>query len=321
MAKTKLVEIEPTINEERSTSNGSYEHEEPRSEDGRYVTEEQYWAEYYEDPDFHYEWNNGRLEEKPVGDYVQYRLYFWFINLLNDFLYISPIARMIGLEMGFRMALPHKTVIRKPDLGVVLDSNPVPLGDRDRSYKGVFDLCIESVSTSSKHETERDTIVKKNEYAAGGVAEYYILDEAGGETAFYRLVSGVYVPLPLQDGVIRSTILPGFQFRLADLYRLPEPPEMVEDTVYQGFVSPFLRAERLRTEQERRRAEEEQRRAEQERERAEQERERAEQERERAEQERERAQQAEARLLREQQRAERYAALLKEQGISVEELE
>lgn len=286
MAKTKLAEIEPAMNEETPKPNGVYEHEEPRSEDGRYVSEEQYWAEYYEDPDFHYEWNNGRLEEKPVGDYGQYRLYFWFINLLNDFLHVSPIARMIGLEMGFRMVLPHKTVIRKPDLGVVLNSNVVPLGDRDRSYKGIFDLCIESVSTSSKKETARDTVVKKNEYAAGGVAEYYILDEAGGETAFYRLSNGVYVPIPPQNGVIRSTILPGFQFRLADLYRLPEPPQLVEDEVYQSFVSPFLRAERIR-----------------------------------AEQERQRAEHAEARLLREQQRAERYATLLKERGIAVDELD
>jgi Uma2 family endonuclease len=300
MAKTKLAGGEPAINEETSQPNGLYAHEEPRSEAGRYVSEELYWAEYYENPDFHYEWNNGRLEEKPVGDYAQYRLYFWFVNLLHDFLHVFPIARMIGLEMGFRMALPRKTVIRKPDLGVVLNSNLIALGDKDRSYHGVFDLCIESVSTSSKKETRRDTVVKKNEYAAGGVAEYYILDEAGGETVFYQLSGGVYVPILPQDEVIRSPILPGFQFRLADLYRLPEPPEMIEDPIYQQFVSPFLRAERTRAEQESQRAE---------------------QESQRAEQESQRAEQAEARLQREQQRAARYAALLKEQGIALDDLD
>ena len=36
----------------------------------------------------------------------------------------------------------------------------------------------------------------------------------------------------------------------------PDAPQMIEAPVYQGFVSPFLRAERLRTEEERQRAEE-----------------------------------------------------------------
>lgn len=58
----------------------------------------------------------------------------------------------------------------------MLNSNSVPLGDKDRSYKGVFDLCIESVSDATRGETERDTVTKKREYAAGGVQEYYILE-------------------------------------------------------------------------------------------------------------------------------------------------
>jgi hypothetical protein len=57
------------------------------------------------------------------------------------------------------------------------------------------------------------------------------------------------MPLPAQGGVIRSRLLPGFQFRLADLYRLPELPELIEDPVYESFVSPFLRAARIRAEE------------------------------------------------------------------------
>jgi hypothetical protein len=37
----------------------------------------------------------------------------------------------------------------------------VPLGDKDRSYHGIFDLRIESLSDSSEKEVERDTVVKK----------------------------------------------------------------------------------------------------------------------------------------------------------------
>ncbi|RLC08431.1 MAG: hypothetical protein DRI57_24040, partial [Deltaproteobacteria bacterium] len=32
------------------------------------VSEEEYWETYYEMPDITYEWNNGVLEERPMGD-------------------------------------------------------------------------------------------------------------------------------------------------------------------------------------------------------------------------------------------------------------
>lgn len=97
--------------------------------------------------------------------------------------------------------------------------------------------------------------------------------------------------------------MPGFRFRLADFYHLPDPPELILDPVYQDFASPFVRAERLRAETERKRAEAEHTRAEGTRIQAEAERKRAESEYHRAEM-------AEAKLLREQQRADYYAALL-----------
>ncbi len=265
---------------------------EDASEDGHFVSEERYWAEYYEHFSYNYEWNNGKLEVLHVSDYAQFRLYFWFMALVNDFLYVNPIARMIGLETGFRLQLPNKVTVRKPDLGIVHNSNPIPLGDKDRSYHGIFDICIESVSDSSKKEIERDTKVKKEEYAAAGVREYFILDEGGRETIFYRLDErGLYVPIRPQQGVIHSSVLPGFQFKAVDLYHLPTPPEMVDDPVYQLFASPFVRAERLQTELERQRAEEERQRAEEERQRAEHER----------------------------QRADRYAAMLKSLGVDIDE--
>ena len=219
------------------------------SEDGRLVSEAEYWAEYYERGDISYEWNSGRLERMPMTDYAQFRLYLWFLSLVKDYFHVYPIGRMIGLELGFRMALPGRTTIRKPDLAAVLDSNPVPLADKARSYQGIFDLCIESISDSTEHEVARDTVIKRAEYAAAGVREYYILDERRAETAFYRLNSvGVYVPIQPIDGVIRSHVLPGFQFRLADLYHLPEPPQLIADDVYNHFISPHLRAERERAE-------------------------------------------------------------------------
>jgi Uma2 family endonuclease len=268
-----------SLETEATNINGNY----PSGEDALkvYIPEALYWEHYYDYPDVNYEWNNGQLEVVPVADYAKYIMYLWFLDVLRDFLHVHPIARIIGLEVGFRLALPTKVTIRKPDLGVVLNSNPVPLGDHDRSYRGIFDLCIESLSDGSQTDIDRDTRIKRDEYAAAGVKEYYILDERGVETQFYHLTAGgVYQPMPQARGVIRSMVLPGFQFRVQDLYDQPAAPQLVQDPVYNSFISPLYRAERQR-----------------------------------AEQERQRAEQAEAIAQEERQRAEHYASLLRAAGL------
>ncbi len=78
----------------------------PCSHAGRVVSEDAYWRLYYLDSDIHYEWNDGRLEEKPVSDYETFQVYHWFMVLLGHFLTERPIARLAALEMGFRLPLP-----------------------------------------------------------------------------------------------------------------------------------------------------------------------------------------------------------------------
>ncbi len=229
-----------------------------QSAEGRWVSEEVYWAEYYEHPDFCYEWNNGYLEVRPMADYEKAATYHWFVQVLDNYLEVQPIARVMILEIGFRLALPHKTSIRKPDLSLVLHNNPIALGNHDRTYKGIFDLCVESLSDSTKHEIERDTKVKKGEYEGIGVQEYYILDPSGVHQAFYeRNARGIYVHMKATDGIIRSGVLPGFQFRIADLTRRPAMMNLVGDPVYRNFMRLDYQAEKARAEQERLRAEQE----------------------------------------------------------------
>jgi hypothetical protein len=242
----------------------------------KYVSEAEYWETYYRYPDINFEWNNGRLERVPMTNLRQFQAYEWFKGLLMDYLFVHRNGVLIGLEMGFRLSLPDRSTIRKPDLGLVHTSNPVPLRDLDGSYKGIFDLVVESLSVSSETEIYRDSVTKRDEYALGGVKEYFILDERGEETRFYQLSSqGTYLPIPILEGIVRSGVLPGFQFRPEDLSRQPTPGEMLDDSVYRGFVSPALREERERADQEKARADQADARAEQEKARAEQEKARA----------------------------------------------
>ncbi len=210
------------------------------------VCEAEYWEKYYEDSDHHYEWNNGYLEEKGVSDKLTLFSYEWFFELLRNYLRVTQVGQLVALETGFRLALPHKVTIRKPDLGVILKSNPVPWNDTDNSFRGICDLCVEALSDSTKQEMERDTKIKFKEYAQIGVPEYYILYAHGEPQQFYRLTSaGTYVPIqPVSGDLICSTVLPGFQFRVSDLQRQPSPEEMSEDRVYQGFMLPALQAEK-----------------------------------------------------------------------------
>ncbi|EDN69964.1 conserved hypothetical protein [Beggiatoa sp. PS] len=207
------------------------------------ITQAEYWDEYYNAPDVTYEWNNGELEEKGVSDVVTVLTYKWFWELLEHYLRIHPIAESVLLFMGFNLTLPQKTAIYRPDLGVVLNSNPVPLKPEDRNYKGTYDLCVEAISDSKPKDIKRDTIDKKADYAKGGVKEYYILDGHDRYTEFYRLnQSGIYVPIQRLPGeIIQSTVLPGFQFRAADLFTKPSLDKMIDDLVYQDFVLPEYR--------------------------------------------------------------------------------
>ena len=283
----------------------------PISEDGLRVSEETYWEKYYHHPDFNYEWVNGRLEVKPVSNLATSNMYGWLVKLLEIFFETYKIAKLTRLETGFVVPLPPEKEkerqkkgkkgknIRKPDLGVVLNSNPVPYNSEDNSYRGIADLCIEAISYTNKQAEERDTVEKKEEYEHAGVKEYYILDDRKKETAFLRLSRwGIYEDIePIDGDIIRSEVLPGFQFRISDLYRQPDQDELVKDEVYQGFVMVKYQAEKKR---------------------AEAEKERAEAEKKKAEAEKERADRLESQLALEQQEKERLIALLKQMGISVD---
>jgi pyruvate/2-oxoglutarate dehydrogenase complex dihydrolipoamide acyltransferase (E2) component len=206
-----------------------------------WVSETDYWCHYYADADRPYEWNNGHLEEKPVSDQGTYLVYLWFVELLRHYLREHPLGQLAALEMGFRLALPDRTVIRRPDLGLVLAANPAPLLPLDRSYHGIFDLCVEALSDEDRASIDRDLVTKKAEYAAAGVPEYYILHRTDGQLGFFSLnPAGRYQPIAPVDGVIQSRVLPGFQFRIDDLKRQPDPDRLLDDPVY-PFVLPGWR--------------------------------------------------------------------------------
>ncbi|MDE0634186.1 MAG: Uma2 family endonuclease, partial [Caldilineaceae bacterium] len=198
--------------------------------------------------DVSYEWNNGRLEAKPLPNHPQIRQYRWFSRLLDCYVQVNPIAKFIDLETGVSMTVLDSgepsgkwEVVYKPDLGVVLNDNPAPWGAVElRAFEGVCDMIVEEVSDSTLAEVRRDTEEKRRGYALAGVKEYFILDPADRYMGFYRLTGGRrYAEIrPDAAGVIGSQVLPGFQFRRTDLLNLPDLEALALDEVYAGYVIP-----------------------------------------------------------------------------------
>ncbi len=248
----------PAINQEQiDRANGQPKSINPLAPDeGRYVSLEEYWNTWYEHPYIHidvsYEWSNGRLEAKPVPAQPQRRLYKWFFSILDSFVNTYPIAELIYLETGFRLTMADletssgaREAVRKPDIGVVRKDNPMRLESHERSYRGVCDMCVEAISDSSSSEVRRDTVEKMKDYALAGVREYFILDPSGRHMHFYRLIGdGRYAEIePDVRGVVRSGVLPGFQFRLRDLKQQRSLEELALDEVYGGYVLREYQAE------------------------------------------------------------------------------
>ena len=219
-------------------------------DEGRHVTLEEYWDKWYENPypdiDVSYEWNNGILEAMPPANAPQISLGFWFLALLHQYVKTHDNAKLINMETGFVLTMEDaaepsgiRKAVRKPDIGIILNNNPVSWGRVDqRSFAGVCDAVVEFLSDSTQAEVLRDTEEKKHDYALAGVQEYYILDPTGEHMHFYHLTpESRYDEIQPDAGeVVRSQLLPGFQFRLRDLDELPELEELALDEVYRGYV-------------------------------------------------------------------------------------
>ena len=222
-------------------------------DEGRRVSKEEYWASWYENPYLHidvisYEWINGILQAKPPSNYPQIKQYRWFLSLISLYTETHPIADLINLNCGVSMTVPDASqpsgkwdVVYKPDLGVIRHDNPAPWGAHDQhAFEGVCDICVEEISDATLEEVRRNTREKKRGYAIAGVKEYYILDPEDRYMHFYRLTADRrYENIqPDAAGIIRSNVLPGFQFRRADLLKQPPLAELALDEIYANYLFP-----------------------------------------------------------------------------------
>ncbi len=168
------------------------------------MTYEQFldWA----DEDTLAEWVDGEVVmTSPASDRHQQIVRF-LLEAMSRYAALRSLGRV--LFAPFQMKLPHSG--REPDVLFIATDH---LGRLKKTYlDGPADLVVEIVSPESQ---TRDHEEKYDEYQAGGVREYWLIDPETEKAQFYQLdAAGAYQPvLPDAAGVYHSRELPGFWLR------------------------------------------------------------------------------------------------------------
>ncbi|MCK6626401.1 MAG: Uma2 family endonuclease [Anaerolineae bacterium] len=160
-------------------------------------------------------------------------------QLLNLFSSVFDLGRL--RVAPFELKITPEGNSREPDLMFIAKAHLERL--TTARVVGPPDLIIEVVSDDSTH---RDRVDKFDEYEAGGVPEYWIIDNRPQRrrALFYQLdEQGQYQSVPVEaDGIYRSAVLPGFWLRVEWLWA--EQPDVLRALA--EVIGPDRMAEALR---------------------------------------------------------------------------
>ena len=162
---------------------------------------------YNDGTDKRYELVNGKLVEMPSESDLNNAIAIW---LLLAFARIIP-GRLLrrGTEIVVSGSL---ATTRLPDLVVLTEELATALAGAARSLVTIDlpppALVVEVVSPGKENE-DRDYRYKRSEYAARGIAEYWIVDPARAQVVVLTLVDGLYEAATYQgEECLVSQILP-----------------------------------------------------------------------------------------------------------------
>ncbi|MBE7491421.1 MAG: Uma2 family endonuclease [Planctomycetes bacterium] len=160
------------------------------------------------------EFNNGTLEFLPMPT----RTHQEIIQLLFLML-LEHMGRNGGVWIaGIRVrTLPDK--IREPDIVVMLDRNDPRAGER--LFEGA-DMVMEVVSDDPDGR-HRDYEVKRAEYQAAGIPEYWIVDPIEKRITVLVLRNGNYTEHSVapEGGQVESSLLSGFRVEATGIFHRP----------------------------------------------------------------------------------------------------
>lgn len=168
------------------------------------------------DEDTRAEWVDGEIiVVSPASDPHQ-DLSDFLTTVLRTFLEEAGLG--IVRSAPFQMKTGENLPGREPDLLYLAEEHQHRL---EKTFlNGPADLVIEIISPDSR---ERDWDDKFQEYKAGGVKEYWLIDPELEQASFCVLEDGQYKERESEAGIYESPLLPGFRLRIAWLWQDPLP--------------------------------------------------------------------------------------------------
>jgi Uma2 family endonuclease len=168
-----------------------------------------------------YEIIDGELIELPSPSPAHQFVQFELGGLLRDQVDRPGLGRVATAPFDFR--LPGGGVVQ-PDILVYL--RPKQRGRRTPIRQVIPDLVIEILSPSTQ---ERDLGRKAEIYASLGIREYWPVDIENRAITVLALQEGRYEDAPQTSGVVRSTVIPGLEINLGELFVVLDDPDFAFD--------------------------------------------------------------------------------------------
>lgn len=180
------------------------------------MTYEQFldWA----DEDTYAEWVDGEVELMSPASVPHQDLSVFITRLFAQYIEDKGYGKV--LPAPFQMKLANVLRGREPDVLFITDEH---LSRLQRNYlDGPADIAVEIASPES---ILRDRGAKYGEYEAGGVREYWVIDNEARRADFFVLGDdGAYERVhPNGDGIYRSAVLPEFWLNVNWLWEQPLP--------------------------------------------------------------------------------------------------
>lgn len=183
------------------------------------MTYEEYLAAF--DETTHAEWVNGKAIVFMPPTPRHQAIVVFLAALLSMFVELNRLGKILVAPV--EMKLSPEGSAREPDLLFVAEEHRARI--TPQRIEGPADLVVEIISPES---AARDRSDKFDEYQQAGVREYWVIDPRPGleRADFWTLDDqGKYRPVPLDQGIYHSTVLPGFWLDSSWLWmeELPNP--------------------------------------------------------------------------------------------------
>ncbi|MGF1536964.1 MAG: Uma2 family endonuclease [Elainellaceae cyanobacterium] len=176
------------------------------------------YLEYDDGTDTRYTLVDGELVVVPSESDLNNVIALYILSLLLQFVPIQRMRR--GTEI---VVSGSRATTRIPDLMVVGDELDAELAGSRRSIVMLDmpspELVVEVVSSGAEN-IERDYRYKRSEYAARGIAEYWIVDPVQRQVVVLALLSGLYEDTVFKGTQqVRSPLIPDLKVMAEQLLR------------------------------------------------------------------------------------------------------